>query len=119
MARKFAQVVLSMVLLSMPLILWAGSNLVYQDRGTHYEGVRPKPVSGYDIELISVFADYHEPAERLPDQFQVGFYLPDQTAVHLTIRELDYRLYYWLDWAKRSSGSIARPDMLVILPAQS
>lgn len=112
MARKFAHVVLSTVLLSMPLVLWADSNPDYQNRGTLYEGVRPKPVSGNDIEVISVLADYHELAERLPEHLRVGFYLPGQTAVHLAVREQDYRLYYWLDKVERSSGFVARPDML-------
>jgi len=104
MARKFAQAVISIVLLSMPLALWADSNLDYQNRGAHYEGVRPKPVSGYDIEVISVLADYLEPATQLPHQLRVGFYLQSQTPVHLTVREQDYRLYYWLDKVKPAKG---------------
>ena len=83
-----------------PLRLWADANLDYQNRGDRFEGVKPKPVSGYDIEVISVLADYREPAERLPDQLRVGFYLQSQTPVHLTVREQDYRLYYWLDRVK-------------------
>jgi len=100
MARRFTQVALSLVLWVLPQVLWAESNLDYQNRGDRFEGVRPKPVSGYDIEVISVLADYHEPADRLPEQLRVGFYLPDQTPVHLTVREQDYRLYYWLDRVK-------------------
>ena len=83
-----------------PLPLWADADLDYQNRGDRFEGVKPKPVSGYDIEVISVLADYHEPAERLPDQLRVGFYLQRHTPVYLTIREQDYRLYYWLDRVK-------------------
>ena len=83
-----------------PLPLWADADLDYQNRGDRFEGVKPKPVSGYDIEVISVLADYHVPAERLPDQLRVGFYLQRHTPVYLTIREQDYRLYYWLDRVK-------------------
>ncbi|HWV46853.1 MAG TPA: hypothetical protein VN039_12685 [Nitrospira sp.] len=60
-----------------PLLLWADANLDYQNRGDRFEGVKPKPVSGYDIEVISVLADYREPAERLPDQLRVGFYFAE------------------------------------------
>ena len=100
MARMLTQSLLSLVVFFLPLSLWAESNLDYQNRGDRFEGVRPKPVSGYDIEVISVLADYQEPAEQLPDQLRIGFYLQSQTPVHLTVREQDYRLYYWLDRVK-------------------
>ncbi len=87
-----------------PLPLWAEANLDYQNRGDRFEGVKPKPVSGYDIEVSSVLADYQEPATELPDQLRVGFYLQSQTPVHLTVREQDYRLYYWLDKVKPAKG---------------
>lgn len=87
-----------------PLPLWADADLDYQSRGDRFEGVKPKPVSGYDIEVISVLADYQEPATQLPDQLRVGFYLQTQTPVHLTVREQDYRLYYWLDKVKPAKG---------------
>ena len=91
-------------LLSVPLALWADASLNYQNRGDRSEGVKPKPVSGYDIELISVLADYQEPVTQLPDQLRVGFYLQSQTPIHLTVREQDYRLYYWLDKVKPAKG---------------
>jgi len=91
-----------------PLPLWADANLDYQNRGDRFEGVKPKPVSGYDIEVISVLADYQEPATQLPDQLRVGFYLPSQIPVQLTVREQDYRLYYWLDKVKPAKGWQAR-----------
>ena len=100
MARTLTRNFVTLVLLILPLSLWADSNLDYQNRGDRFEGIRPKPVSGYDIELISVLADYQEPATQLPDQLRVGFYLQSQTPVHLTVREQDYRLYYWLDKIK-------------------
>jgi hypothetical protein len=43
------------------------ARLQYQDRGNRHEGIRPKPVSGYDIELISVRVDYKEESEQMPD----------------------------------------------------
>ena len=91
-------------MLIVPLPLWADANLDYQNRGDRFEGVKPKPVSGYDIEVISVLADYQEPATQLPDQLRVGFYLQNQTIAHLTVREQDYRLYYWLDKVTPAKG---------------
>jgi hypothetical protein len=100
MGRTFTRNVITLMLLMLPLSLWADSNLDYQNRGDRFEGVRPKPVSGYDIEIISVLVDYQEPVTQLPDQLRVAFHLQGQTAVHLTIREQDYRLFYWLDKIK-------------------
>ena len=100
MARTLTRHVITLALLMLPLSLWADSNLDYQNRGDRFEGIRPKPVSGYDIELISVLVDYQEPTTQLPDQLRVAFHLQNQPAVHLTVREQDYRLFYWLDKIK-------------------
>lgn len=100
MAPTLTQTLFIIVVLFLPQAVLAESSLVYQNRGDRFEGVRPKPVSGYNIELISVLADYQEPASQLPDHLRVGFYLQRQTPVHLTVREQDYRLYYWLDRVK-------------------
>ncbi|MBA3968317.1 MAG: hypothetical protein H0X47_21585, partial [Nitrospirales bacterium] len=48
-----------------PSLLWAQLNLQYQSRsqeqlGSWKEGVKPKPVSGLNVELLSVLADYQE-----------------------------------------------------------
>ena len=88
-----------LVFFGAPPLLWAQVDLQYQQRGDRYEGVKPKPVSGYDIELISVLADYQEPheGEGFPKRVTLRFYLAGDDAVHLTVRELDYRAYYWLD----------------------
>ena len=100
MALKLTRHFLFLALLIVPLSLWADSNLDYQNRGDRFEGIRPKPVSGYAIELISVLVDYQEPTTQLPDQLRVAFHLQGHTAVHLTVREQDYRLFYWLDKIK-------------------
>lgn len=104
MARTSLWNILAIMCLVVPLPLWADSSLDYQNRGDRFEGVKPKPVSGWNIELISVLADYQEPATQLPDQLRVGFYLSSQTPVHLTVREQDYRLYYWLDKVTPAKG---------------
>jgi len=81
--------------------------LQYQNRGNRYEGIKPKPVSGYDIELISARVDYKEEAKQLPAQFKVQFYLERLSKVYLTARELDYKYYYWMD--KVQSAQLWRP----------
>jgi hypothetical protein len=88
------------VVLLVPASLYAQIDLEYQKRGNYYEGVRPKPVSGYDVEVISAVVDFQEPAQELPGELHVLFYLESPIDVHLTVREQDYRLFYWLDKAK-------------------
>lgn len=57
MALKLTRHVLVLVLLIAPLSLWADSTLDYH-HGDRFEDIRPKPGSGYDIELISVLVDF-------------------------------------------------------------
>lgn len=94
----------NLVLLTLCVILvwsstsWAQFELQYQNRGNRHEGIKPKPVSGYDLELISVMADYEEPSSTLPETLKLQFFLEDQsTDLYLTVREIDYRYYYWMD----------------------
>ena len=84
------------------LLAWmAGAHadvtLQYQNRGDRYEGIKPKPVAGYDIELISVLIDYEEKTERMPDRLKVRLFLNQTSDVNVVVRELDYDYYYWLD----------------------
>jgi hypothetical protein len=72
-------------------------SLQYQKRGDRYEGIKPKPGSGYDIELISALVDFRERIDSVPARFRLQFYLEKPQEVHLVVRELDYREYYWLD----------------------
>jgi hypothetical protein len=95
--------VLGLVLLPASVLL-ATTVLDYQNRGDRYEGVRPKPVSGYDIEVISVLTDYKDSTNQVPDQLRVKFYLKRQTAVNLTVREQDHRLFYWMDKVRPARG---------------
>lgn len=92
MTLKFGSKWLLLGVLIVPLPLWADANLECQNRGDHFEGLKPKPVSGYDIEVISVLVDYQEPATQLPDQLREGFYLQNQMPIYLTVREQEYRL---------------------------
>jgi hypothetical protein len=121
MARTLSRGFFLLVWLILSQPLWADSNLDYQNRGDRFEGQKPKPVSGYDIELISVLADYQEPATQLPDLLRVWFYLQSQIPVYLTVREQDYRLYYWLDrvnpvkeWQAKSLNEYTWPTAAVL-----
>jgi len=73
----------------------------YQDRGDRNEGIRPRPVSGDDIALISArAAPVGGTSLRAPERIRLSFVLPRDTlpaAVEITVRELDYRHYYWMD----------------------
>jgi hypothetical protein len=117
-ALKLCATWLVLVVFLVPLPLWADANLDYQNRGDRFEGVKPKPVSGYDIEVISVLADYQEPSTQLPDQLRVGFYLQRETPVYLTVREQDYRLYYWLDRVTPAKGWQAKSVNEYIWPTK-
>ena len=110
--RSFLQrsfLLLITCLLPFPVTTWADTQLKYQDRGSYHEGIKPKPVSGYDIELISVLADYREPTTSLPETLTIQFYLPEPTEVHMTVRELDYRKFYWLDQVRSSASWSTKP----------
>ena len=80
----------------------AESRLQYQNRGNRFEGVKPKPVSGYDIELVSAMVDYQEEITEIPVYLKLKFFLEKSEKVYLTVRELDYKHYYWMDKVKFS-----------------
>jgi len=70
----------------------------YTDRGDRSEGIRPRLVSGDNIELVSVrAAPVGGTPASVPERMRLSFYLPQQEPVYVTVRELDYRYYYWMD----------------------
>ena len=73
-------------------------SLQYQKRGDRYEGIKPKPVSGYDIELISALVNSLETRliPRLHGSASNSIFEKPQS-VHLVVREFDLSEYYWLD----------------------
>ena len=87
----------------------AKDDLEYKRRGNRHEGLRSHPVSGYQLELISVVLDHPlEFGTTLPRNLTVEFHIPDSTltspdAIRLTVRESNYDLYYWLDQARPDS----------------
>jgi hypothetical protein len=101
----------------MPFAL-AQTHLQYQNRGNRFEGIKPKPVAGYDIELISARVDYKEEVVQMPDRFTAKFYLKEPSEVHLTVRELDYKYYYWLDKVRPSEAWRQGFDNVFAWPTQ-
>jgi hypothetical protein len=75
----------------------AQTQLQYQKRANRYEGVRARPVSGFDIELLAAQVAYTDDPDKVGERFHIRFFLPGQRAAHLVVRELDYRYFYWLD----------------------
>ena len=75
----------------------AQEDLQYQKRANRYEGIKPKPVSGFDIELLSARVDFNDNPEKLGERFHARFFLERPTEVHIVVRELDYKHFYWLD----------------------
>lgn len=94
--RRLASVTL--LLTALPLLAQYEPALQYQSRGNRYEGLKPKPVSGYDIELLSALVDYREPSPTWPQTLRLKFYLPADEPVFVTVRQPRPRTtYYWLD----------------------
>ena len=94
MACKQIIIVLALLI---PTASMAGQELQYQCRGNYYEGIKLKPVSGNRIELISALVDYNDNEGIVPSQIMLKFYLKEKKEVFITVRELDYKYYYWMD----------------------
>jgi len=70
-------------------------NLDYKSRGNRCEGIHPKLVGAYDIELISAVTTYHESFEKFPKKFKLQFCLPKrQRNVHAKVHELEAKHFY-------------------------
>lgn len=75
----------------------ADEQVRYQKRAQRFEGIRELPVSGYQLELRSARIEYLEPAQPVADRLALKFYLDQPADVHITVRELELKQYYWLD----------------------
>ncbi len=102
----------------------AGDDLSYRDRGNRHEGAKPKPIGGYDIELLGVMV---EPVPVSSVQFQdkvaISFFLEREEPVHFLARELMSREFYWLDqvkppspWRPRATSTFSWPSSDVLRP---
>ena len=85
----------TLVVALMPAL--AQQDIQYQRRGNRNEGIRPKPVSGYDVELLSALVDTREDMSRLDAMLGFRFYLNEPVAVHPLVRDLEFKHYYALD----------------------
>jgi hypothetical protein len=75
----------------------AQDDLQYQRRGNRNEGLKPRPVSGYDVELLSARVDHPEDMSRLGATLAFRFFLKERTEVYPLVRELEYKYDYVLD----------------------
>ncbi len=99
-AQRVAVAVFTVVFAA-PLAAQYEPEVQYQDRGDRHEGLRPKPVQGYDVALLSARVDYREPGDGWPEKMRLKFYLPGPEEVFITVRQLRPRsTYYWLDLVK-------------------
>lgn len=121
--ERFRRVAIAALLLSaLPLFAQYDPALQYQNRGNRHEGLKPKPVSGYDIELLSVLVDYREPSSAWPQTLHLKFYLPAAAPVFLTVRQPRPKTaYYWLDkvvpptpWRPRAFNEFPWPTAPVL-----
>jgi len=111
-----------LLLTALPLLAQYDPALQYQKRGDRYEGLKPKPVSGYDIELLSALVDYREPSATWPQTLRLRFYLPTAEPVFVTVRQPRPKTaYYWLDrvvpsapWRPRTFNEFAWPTEPVL-----
>jgi hypothetical protein len=86
------------LLVALPLLAQYDPKLQYQDRGNHYEGLKTRMVSGYDIELVSALVDWHEPSTAWPEKLHLKFYLPSAEPAFVTVRQPRPKdTFYWLD----------------------
>lgn len=78
----------------------AQDGLEYQNRGHYFEGIRPSPVSGFDIELLSSLVEHAGQPRTLPNALTLSFFADPAEAISLTVREVDNSHFYWLDRIK-------------------
>jgi hypothetical protein len=90
--------------------VFAEKTTAYGPRRNRSDGLRAHPVSGYQLELISVLLDAPTSNSTLPESLSVEFYLGDSThtapgSIDIIVRESSYSNYYWLDRPVPASGS--------------
>jgi hypothetical protein len=111
-----------LLLAALPLLAQYDPALEYQDRGNRHEGLKPKPVSGYDVELLSALVDYREASPGWPPTLHLKFYLPAAEPVFVTVRQPRPKTaYYWLDkvtppapWRPRAFNEFTWPTEPVL-----
>lgn len=94
---RFFAVGLLCILAGSPCRSQAQDGLEYQSRGHYFEGVRPSPVSGFDIELLSGVVEHGAQPRTMPDVLTLSFFADRAESISLTVREVDNSHFYWLD----------------------
>lgn len=96
---------------------------LYRDRGDRHEGVKSKPVSGYDIELVGALVETGGPGGAWPEKASLAFFLERHSNVFITIRERRPENYYWLDkvqperpWVPKVTNVFTWPSGEVLRP---
>ncbi|MCB1057634.1 MAG: hypothetical protein KDD11_19205 [Acidobacteria bacterium] len=98
--------------------------LKYGQRAHRWEGVRNRPVSGFDVELLGVQAQGDENLpDRFDDQVSARFYLDARSPLYFVARERFPKTYYWLDrvepartWDQRNVNIFSWPAGDVLRP---
>ena len=94
----------------------------YKPRANRHEGVKDRPISGYNVELLSAIADFFEDSVDPQGLLRIKFYLPEDSAAYLVVREIDRNHNYWLDnvqparWQKGFGNEFKWPMTDVIRP---
>jgi hypothetical protein len=120
--RRGRAITAILLLIALPLLAQYDPALQYQNRGNRYEGLKPKPVSGYDVELLSALVDWREPSPTWPQDLRLRFYLPAAEPVFVTVRQPRPKTaYYWLDkvvplapWRPRAFNEFTWPTEPVL-----
>ena len=100
----------------------AADDYAYKLRGNRHEGVKDRPISGYNVELLSATVDFFEEPVDPQGLLRIRFYLPEDGAVYLVVREIDRKHNYWLDsvqpdrWKKGFGNEFKWPLSDVIRP---
>jgi hypothetical protein len=95
-ARALSLLVPCALALAMTPVM-AGQDIQYQRRGNRSEGIKPKPVSGYDVELLSALVDTQEDMSRFGPTLGFRFFLKEPVGVYPLVKELETKHYYVLD----------------------
>lgn len=93
---------LVLLFLGLTTLGMAGDTLSYRDRGNRHEGTKPKPIGGYEVELLGAVVE-PVPGADFPDKAVLSFFLERDETVHVLIRERDPKEYYRLDQVKPAS----------------
>lgn len=120
---RYLMCILLLIVMMNPVLLYSDSSLQYKSRGNRNEGILPKPISGYDIELISFQALYSNRSvafnpNKSADYARFKFYLQKEEKVWLLLREINDEKYYRADSFKPDKPWQTGFDNEFVLPVK-